>query len=91
MAVKQKQNKKRKGSAQKYPQTEVNFFLEPKPQETAVWSKAASGADGCAAGSCLRMAPSRGAETLPHGRKPPQTASVWLKKNQRPRNKQFHP
>lgn len=45
MAVKQKQNKtKKKGSAQKYPQTEVNFFLEPKPQETAAWGKAGSGA-----------------------------------------------
>jgi len=32
MTVKQKQNKtKKKGSAQKYPQTEVNFFPEPKP------------------------------------------------------------
>lgn len=39
-----KNKTKKKGATQKYPQSEVNFFLVPKPQETAVWSKAASGA-----------------------------------------------
>lgn len=44
MAVKQKQNTK-KSSAQKYPQTEVNFFFfffETKLQELAAWARAAS-------------------------------------------------
>lgn len=37
-----KTKQKEKGSAQKYPQTEVNFFVEPKPQEAAAWRTAAS-------------------------------------------------
>lgn len=79
--TKTKQNKK--GSAQKYPQTEVNFFLEPKPPETAAWSKAASGA---VRQLCRGQLPTRG--PFPGSRDfaargmPPQMAAVWLKKDQ---------
>lgn len=87
MAVKQKQNKTKKVVRKNTLKLKLTFFQSrsPRRQQRGARQQARQW-DSRATGSCPRTAPSRAAEALPHGRKPPQTgatASVWPKKDRR--------